>query len=93
MAPMPSLDTVASRCHYSVVAMLSKGHMPNKKKVNSLSFPPMTVYVEKELRNWFKQRAAHLSTIEGRPNNASNLVRDAMREYKQRIEIQEKSKS
>jgi hypothetical protein len=67
--------------------------MATKKKVNNLSFPPMTVYVERDLQDWFRTRAKHIEALEGRPNNASNLVRDAMREYKQRIEIQEKSKS
>jgi hypothetical protein len=60
--------------------------MVTKNANKTLNYPPMTIYVEEELRNWFKKHAAQVSQREGQPISSANIIRTVLRQYRDKIE-------
>ena len=56
----------------------------SKKAKERLAYPPMTIYVEDELREWFQKHATTYDN--GQPVSVANVIRKVLRDYKAKIE-------
>jgi hypothetical protein len=66
--------------------------MATPKAKKRLEYPPMTIYVEDDLREWLKKHAERLAAKEGQPISVANIIRRVLRQYRDQLETKAKRK-
>jgi hypothetical protein len=60
--------------------------MVTKNAKKRLEFMPFTIYIKPDDHKWFQEHAKQVSVDEGQPTSATNIIRRALTQYKDKIE-------